>query len=195
MASVTWLLATGNQGKVVELAQILEPYGVHLKTLADLHLPPDCPETGQTFLENAIQKARTYQRDASMPVWADDSGLEIDALDGAPGIHSARFGGFPTHAEKRKHVLELLADTPSQKRSARFQCAAVFFDGTRVLSCQASLEGFIGFEERGSLGFGYDPIFCPSLDGPSMAEMDLNEKNRISHRGKAFWVLARAIFG
>jgi len=194
MAALNWLIATGNKGKLAELSRILKPFAVSLKTLADMKVPADCPETGETFLENAIQKARYYHTRAGIPVWADDSGLEIDALQGAPGIHSARFGGFPTHAEKRKHVLDLLADTPSESRSARFQCAAVFFDGHRFLSCQASLEGFIGFEERGDLGFGYDPIFHPNLDGPTMAEIEMSEKNRISHRGKAFWVLAQAIF-
>ncbi|MCB1041321.1 MAG: RdgB/HAM1 family non-canonical purine NTP pyrophosphatase [Acidobacteria bacterium] len=188
-----WLLASGNPGKLRELRQILKPYELELCSLADLGLLADAPETGNTFLENARQKAIYYFQWAKIPVVADDSGLEIDALNGAPGIHSARFGGFATHAEKRRYVLQLMADVEDEHRTGRFACAAVYFDGKNMLQSFATVEGYIGHEERGNKGFGYDPIFHPQWLGPTLAELDGDEKNAFSHRGKAFRELVRQV--
>lgn len=154
--------------------------------LKDLGITADSPESGNTFLENAMQKAAYYKGLTELPVLADDSGLEVDALNGMPGIHSARFGGFPTHAEKIRYLLDLLKDVPLEYRTARFHCAAVYYDGKRYLSAEADVEGYIGLEPVGDGGFGYDPIFHPRLEGPSMAQIDPVEKNRMSHRGQAF---------
>ncbi|MCB1053329.1 MAG: non-canonical purine NTP pyrophosphatase, partial [Acidobacteria bacterium] len=136
------LMATGNPGKVEELTALLAPFGVELVCLKDLALPADCPETGESFLENSKQKAFYYQRLSGLPVVADDSGLEVDALGGAPGIHSARFGGLETHMEKRRYLLDLLKSVEPEYRTARFCCAAVFFDGRTYLSAEATIEGF-----------------------------------------------------
>ncbi len=193
MDSLTWLLATRNQGKIRELRQLLAESPVRVIGLEDLGVSGESPETGETFLENAMQKAKFYFERAGVPALADDSGLEVDALNGAPGIHSARFGGLPTHAEKCRYLLDLLGETPQPYRSARFCCAAVYYDGRSFLSAHGSLEGFIGFEPIGDKGFGYDPIFHPSPDGPSAAQIELAEKNRISHRGKAFRALIALI--
>jgi len=193
MAELTWLLATGNRGKLRELHAILAPYGVDLVGLDDMQIAADSPETADSFLGNAIQKAQYYYRQAKCPVLADDSGLEVDALNGLPGIHSARFGGFETHAKKRRYLLDLLHGVESDYRSARFCCAAVYYDGRQIHQAQATVEGFITLEERGSGGFGYDPIFQCEWGGPTMAEIDAAEKHRLSHRGKAFRLLMERI--
>ena len=187
MSSLTWLLATHNQGKLRELRRVMAEYPIKIVCLDDLGIEDESPETGKTFVENALQKAMFYYKKAGgMPVLADDSGLEVDALNGAPGIHSARFGGFPTHAEKCAYLLGLLGDVDADYRTARFRCAAVYYDGTRSLDVQGSLEGYIGTQPIGDLGFGYDPIFHPELDGLSLGQIPMEEKNKISHRGKAF---------
>ena len=192
MGSIKWLLATHNKGKIKELRKILEPFPVDLKGLADMNIEADSPESGETFLENAKQKASYYYQIAKIAVLSDDSGLEVDAIGGAPGIYSARFGGLETHEEKVVYLLELLKDVPPEYRTARFHCAAVFYDGLRYLSAQGTIEGYISEQPQGDGGFGYDPVFQPELGGLTLAQIPMEEKNRISHRGKAFKDLIRA---
>jgi len=186
MDTLTWLLATHNRGKIAELERILADAPVRLIGLDEAGVAEESPESGRAFLENAMQKAVFYYDRVRRPTLADDSGLEVDALNGAPGVHSARFGGLPDHERKCQYLLSLLEQVEAPFRTARFCCAAVYYDGNRFLSAHGTLEGFIGFEPLGDGGFGYDPIFHPRLDGPSCAQLDMAEKNRISHRGKAF---------
>ena len=193
MGTIDWVLATHNSGKLRELNVILHPFPVRLRSLADLEIEEESPESGNSFLENAMQKAKFYYDLTGMPVLADDSGLEVDALNGAPGIHSARFGGFDTHAEKIDYLLDLIKDVPPEFRTARFQCTAVYFDGMRYISAQGGVEGYLGDAPVGDGGFGYDPIFYPEPDGLSFGQLDMETKNRISHRGKAFKSLIRAV--
>ncbi len=194
MADLTWLLATRNQGKIRELRRILEGTPVRIISLDSLGIEADCPETGTSFLENAKQKAAFYFQRAQVPVLADDSGLETDALDGAPGVFSARFGGFKTQQEKNTYLLELTDKVPDPYRTARFRCAAVYFDGKTWLSGEGTLEGVLGRFPIGDRGFGYDPIFYLRPEGPSLAQIHMGEKNRISHRGQAFKELLTAVF-
>lgn len=195
MGSITWLLATRNAGKLRELRAILATFPIEVVGLDDVGVTEEAPETGRTFLGNAMQKAYFYwnRHGRQLPVLADDSGLEVDALNGSPGIHSARFGGFASSAEKVDYLLGLMTDVPDEYRTARFRCAAVYFDGWRYLSAQQSLEGYLTFTPQGSDGFGYDPIFRVGENGPTLAEISLAEKNAISHRGKAFKELVRGV--
>lgn len=193
MGSIKWLLATRNLDKVRELRSILEPFPIELKSLDEQEITGESPETGDTFLENAMQKAAFYYQRSRLPVLADDSGLEVDALNGMPGIHSARFGGLKTHREKVDYLLALITEVPDQYRTARFNCAAVYYDGWRYVSAQGSLEGHLSETPQGEDGFGYDPIFRPFDGKLTMAQIPLAEKNKISHRGKAFKELVRAI--
>lgn len=195
MGSITWLLATRNQGKIRELSSILQPFPIQVVGLDDLGITEEAPETGFTFRENAMQKARFYWRrnPERLPVLSDDSGLEVDALNGMPGIHSARFGGLSTHEEKVKYLLGLMDNVPQGYRNARFSCAATYFDGWRYISAHGTLEGYLSEEPMGDGGFGYDPIFQPEEGGPTLAQITMEEKNNISHRGKAFRELVRAI--
>ena len=186
MDTLKWLLATGNPGKVRELRRLLTGYPIEIAGLESAGLPADCPESGDSFLENAKQKAGFYHLQSGMVTLADDSGLEVDYLDGRPGIYSARFGGLATHREKIDYLLSLMEGVEPPLRTARFCCAAVYFDGTTYHTSQATLEGFIRMAPEGDGGFGYDPIFSPTWAGATMAEIDLDLKNTLSHRGKAF---------
>ncbi len=181
--------ATGNEGKRAELAALLAPYGpVGILTLRDFpaYRPPE--ETGATFAENALLKARSAAAYAQIPALADDSGLAVDALGGAPGVRSARYGGEPENAAANNDKLLLaLADVADGKRRARFHAvlALALPDGREFLS-HGSVEGEILRESRGGGGFGYDPVFfLPGL-GKTMAELEMEEKNPLSHRGQAF---------
>ena len=193
---MTIWFATGNAHKRAELAAILPGHAI--KMPADAGIPFDPDETGSSFAENALIKARELHRLIAAagfpdPVIADDSGLCVDALGGRPGIHSARYGGDGSHklADRDRNALLLgeLGDRPN--RSARFVCAmALLFAGDRFFLVQETLEGELIAAERGQGGFGYDPIlFIPSL-GRTVAELSGEEKNRISHRGKAGRALA-----
>lgn len=193
MEPLKWLVATRNEGKVRELRRILNAFPLEFVSLQELGITEESPETGNSFRENAMQKAQFYHSLSGLTVVADDSGLEVDALNGLPGIHSARFGGFPTHAEKVAYLLGLMNDIPDDYRNARFKCAAVFYDGKEFLYSEGTIEGFIGRMPTGTQGFGYDPIFHPEWDGPSMAEIPIEQKNQISHRGKAFFTLVRSV--
>lgn len=188
------VLASGNEGKLRELARVLAPLGVELKSQAEFNVP-EVEETGLSFVENAIIKARAAAEHSGLPAIADDSGLEVDFLQGAPGIHSARYSGQGDAANNRK-LLTALGDLPAEQRSARFQCVLVYMrhalDPTPLV-CQASWEGRILFEPSGDNGFGYDPLFYVPDYQCSSAELPPQLKNRISHRAKASARLLEAL--
>jgi XTP/dITP diphosphohydrolase len=190
----TVVLASGNAGKLRELGEVLAPLGVTLRPQADFDVP-EVAETGLSFVENAIIKARAAARHSGLPAIADDSGLEVDHLNGAPGIYSARFSGAGDKANNTRLLLEL-GDTPRALRSARFQCVLVYMrhalDPTPLV-CQASWEGFILHEPRGDNGFGYDPLFYIPEHNCSSAQLPPELKNRISHRAKASALLFDAL--
>lgn len=182
------LLATGNQGKVKELQEMLK--GEDIKILSLSHFPEfkDVEETGLTFAENALIKARAACAFAGMITLADDSGLEVDALSGRPGVFSARFAGEPKNDERNNaKLLAEMKNVPEKQRTARFRCslAIVSPDGNEVLT-EGAVEGMILFDKRGTGGFGYDPLFYLSDLSKTMAELSLEEKNELSHRARAF---------
>jgi XTP/dITP diphosphohydrolase len=183
----TLLLATTNEHKLNEFRVIFRDLPFTLLSLRDLQIDLDVEETGTTFAENAILKARTYAQMADMLALADDSGLEIDALGGAPGIYSARFAGRETtYAERFRLLFARLQDMPLSERTARFRCAIALAEPsgyTRVV--EGAIEGLITDPPRGENGFGYDPIFLVPEFGKTTAELAPVEKNRISHRGRA----------
>ncbi|MDG2502575.1 MAG: RdgB/HAM1 family non-canonical purine NTP pyrophosphatase [Porticoccaceae bacterium] len=182
------VLASANAGKIKELQQMLGGLGVRIIPQTDLGIP-DIEETGLTFVENAILKARNAATLSNLPAIADDSGLEVDFLQGAPGIYSARFAGQGAGdmANKEK-LLQLMADVPTDQRSARYQTVIVYMrhgnDPTPII-CQGTWEGKIATESRGDQGFGYDPIFYVTETNCHAAELDKVTKNLLSHRGKA----------
>lgn len=188
------VLASGNAGKLRELGAVLAPLGVTLCPQAQFDVP-DVEEDGLSFVENALIKARAAARHSGLPAIADDSGLEVDYLNGAPGIYSARYSGAGDEANNALLLKELGGTTEAQ-RSARFQCVLVYMrhalDPTPLV-CQASWEGFILFEPKGENGFGYDPLFyVPDYDCSS-AQLPPETKNRISHRAKASTLLFEAL--
>lgn len=182
------IVATGNEGKMVEFRQILGDTDREFASLKDMDLQDiEIVEDGTTFEENAIIKAKAIMEVTGEMVLADDSGLEVDYLDKAPGIYSARYLGEDTpYTVKNNHIISLLEGAPEEKRSARFVCviACAFPDG-RVLTSRGTVEGQIGYEEKGENGFGYDPIFYVPEFGCTTAELSPEDKNKISHRGKA----------
>lgn len=184
------LFATGNEGKMREIRSILADTGAKILSMKEAGVSIDIEENGTTFEENALIKARAVSAaltEADSVVLADDSGLVIDALGGEPGIYSARYMGEDTsYDEKNTNLIERLEGIPDEKRTARFVCAiaAVMPDG-REFTVQAAIEGRIGYEQKGEGGFGYDPIFYVPEFGKTTAEMTAEEKNRVSHRGKA----------
>ena len=182
------VLASANAGKITELQQMLGGLGVKIIPQTDLDIP-DIEETGLTFVENAILKARNAAALSNLPAIADDSGLEVDFLRGAPGIYSARFAGENAGDKANKEkLLQLMADVPADQRSARYQTVIVYMrhgnDPTPII-CQGTWEGLIATESRGDQGFGYDPIFYVTETNCHAAELDKVTKNRLSHRGKA----------
>lgn len=180
------LVATTNRGKLGEIFPLLAGLPLEIQTLAD-YPPIAAPdETGVTFAENAAQKARFYANHTGSLTVAEDSGLEIDALGGAPGVHSARFGGDTTYPEKFALIEDQLRRIPSANRTARFVCALAVVDGKRVVfeACGV-VEGSIVPEARGTGGFGYDPIFYYPPFGCTLAEAG-ERKSSVSHRGQAF---------
>lgn len=181
------LLATTNHHKVDELRVIFATLPFTLSSLADIQLDMDVEETGTTFLENAELKARTYAQTSGMLSLADDSGLEIDALGGAPGVYSARFMGADTSYEERFHaILQQLQGLPQEQRTARFSCVISLAEPSGYCrSVEGVIEGVIADAPRGTNGFGYDPIFLLPELGKTTAELTPEHKNRISHRGLA----------
>lgn len=181
------IFATGNEHKMVEIREILGELPVEILSMKDVGIKADIVENGNTFEENALIKAKEVCKLAGEMVLADDSGLEIDYLNGEPGIYSARYMGEDTsYRIKNANLIERLEGVPDEKRTARFVCAiaAAFPDGT-VKTVRGTMEGRIGYEETGENGFGYDPIFYLPEYGCSSAELSMEEKNKISHRGKA----------
>ncbi len=181
------IFATKNEGKVREAQKILDSDKIELVTMTRAGINDDIVEDGTTFAENARKKAMEIMKISGLPAIADDSGLEIDFMDKKPGVYSARFMGHDTPYEfKNKKILEMMKDVPEEKRTARFVSAVCLAmpDG-RLIEEEGTIEGIIGYEIKGSNGFGYDPIFyIPELKKYS-AELSLEEKNLISHRGKA----------
>ena len=181
------IFATGNEGKMKEVRMILEDLGLPVLSLKDAGIAADVEENGTTFEENAQIKAKAIMEMTGALVLADDSGLEVDALNTEPGIYSARYMGHDTSYHiKNQNIIDRLEGKVGEERSARFVCAiaAAFPDG-RVLTTRGTMEGQIGYEEKGENGFGYDPIFYLPEYQCYSAELSLEEKNKLSHRGKA----------
>ena len=181
------LFATENEGKMKEIRQILGDMDVEIQSLREAGIHGDIEENGETFEENAAIKAREIARLTDAIVLADDSGLEVDYLGKEPGVHSARYMGYDTsYRIKNQSILDRLQGVPEEQRTARFVCAiaAALPDGGLLYS-RGTIEGIIGYEERGEGGFGYDPIFFLPEYGCSTAELTMEKKNELSHRGKA----------
>ena len=184
------VFATGNPAKLVEIREIVKDLGIEVVTMKEEGFTGEIDETGTTFMENALIKARTVAKalgEVTEVTMSDDSGLVVDALGGEPGIYSSRWMGEDTSYHiKNKAIVDRLGDLPAEKRTARFVCAmaCVFPDG-RELTVEEAFEGIIGWEEKGPNGFGYDPIFYLPERGCTSAELSHEEKNAISHRGKA----------
>lgn len=186
LPGATLVLATGNSGKLAEIAELLAPFGLAVKTQAEFGITPP-EETGLSFIENAILKARHAARASGLPALADDSGLEVDALNGRPGIHSARFAQQGDDAANNRKLLQALAGHEGE-RYARFCCALALLrhaDDPMPLIASGRWEGRILEAPRGDNGFGYDPLFLPNGLQQSAAELDKAEKNRLSHRAQA----------
>ncbi|MET0052852.1 MAG: RdgB/HAM1 family non-canonical purine NTP pyrophosphatase [Candidatus Thiodiazotropha sp.] len=190
------VLASNNAGKVREINQLLAQEQITVVPQKEFEIP-DAVEDGLSFVENAIKKARHAARLSGLPAIADDSGIEVDALNGAPGIYSARFAGPGASDEANlQKLLADLAQVPESDRSARFQCLMVYMrhaeDPTPII-CQGTWEGRILFEPAGENGFGYDPVFYVSTHDCSSAQLDPETKNSLSHRGQALQKLMRAL--
>lgn len=185
------IFATGNQGKMREIKQIMADMDVEVVSMKEAGIFIDIEENGTTFEENALIKARAIAQEANAIVLADDSGLEVDFLDKAPGVLSARYMGENTPYEiKNAHILELLKEVQGNARSARFVCAiAAVFPDSREFTTYATIEGEIAHKSAGENGFGYDPIFFVPKFGKTTAELTPEEKNKISHRGKALTMM------
>lgn len=186
------IFATGNENKMREIREILAGRGYEILSMKEAGIDIDVEENGKTFSENALIKARAISKASGELVLADDSGLEIDALGGEPGIYSARYMGHETsYVEKNNNLIQRLEGVPDEKRTARFVCAmaAVFPDGREEVVV-GTMEGRIGYEIAGENGFGYDPIFYLPEYGKTSAEISPEEKNAISHRGKALRAIA-----
>lgn len=189
------IFATGNEGKMKEIRLLLEDLGVKILSLKEAGIHLEIQENGTTFEENAVIKARAVMEETGTLVLADDSGLEIDYLNGEPGVYSARYLGEDTsYRIKNQNLIDRLRGVPEEKRTARFVCviAAVFPDG-RILTTRGTIEGIIGYEERGDGGFGYDPIFWLPEYGCSTAELSMEKKNELSHRGKALSAMKKEL--
>lgn len=179
--------ATKNKGKLEEIAQILAQFPYDVVSMAQAGVKDDIEETGSSFEENALIKAMSVWRITGETVLADDSGLEVDYLGGAPGVHSARYAGpRATDEDKNNKLLDALSGVPADKRTARFVCAiAVVFPDGRSVMARGTCEGIIAFDSKGDYGFGYDPLFYIPEHGLTLAQMDSDIKNKLSHRGKA----------
>lgn len=181
------VLATNNQHKLAEFRHMCEPFGLQILSLADLQLDIDVEETGTTFAENAVIKAEAIMKLTGLAVFADDSGLEVDSLAGAPGVYSARYAGVHgDDAANNAKLLAALANVPADQRQARFVCEIAYAQpGVATQTFRGTCEGTIAFAERGATGFGYDPLFIPEGYEASFAELGADIKNQLSHRAKA----------
>ncbi len=189
------IFATGNENKMREIREILDGKGYEILSMKEAGIDIDVVEDGKTFSENALIKARAICKASGELVLADDSGLEIDALGGEPGIYSARYMGHDTsYVEKNNNLISRLEGVPDEKRTARFVCAmAAVFPNGREEVVVGTMEGRIGYEIAGENGFGYDPIFYLPEYGKTSAEISPEEKNAISHRGKALRAIAELL--
>jgi XTP/dITP diphosphohydrolase len=189
------IVATRNKGKVREIRKALEGLGLKIYALYDFSNVPEIEEDGKSFIENALKKARFYSKYFRKLTIADDSGLEVDRLKGLPGIYSARYAGEgASNRENNQKLLSELKGVQLSKRGARFKCAiAMVSQDGREAVAEGSCKGRIGFKEVGKNGFGYDPLFILPQYGRTMAQLTLEEKNRISHRGKALKNLRKII--
>lgn len=189
------VLASSNKGKVKEFSELLAGRDITVVPQSDFAVP-DADETGLTFVENAILKARNAAAHTGLAAIADDSGLEVDYLNGAPGIYSARYAGDGGSEANNIKLLEALADVATEQRGARFQCVLVYLrhadDPTPVI-CQGTWEGRILANQQGEAGFGYDPLFWVSEESCSAAELSAERKNELSHRGQALRCLLKAL--
>lgn len=190
------VLATANKGKVAELSQMLAPYQLHIVPQTELGVS-DADETGLSFIENAILKARHASLATGLPAIADDSGLAVDALGGAPGIYSARYAGeAATDAANIDKLLKALAQVPKAQRTAQFHCVLVYLrhaEDPTPLVCHGVWHGEITFERSGEQGFGYDPVFFVPGENCTSAELSRERKQQLSHRGKALTLLLQQL--
>lgn len=208
MTTRALLLATRNRGKLAELQALLAPLGYEVKCLDDVPEVPPVDEDGDTFEHNAIEKARQTAVAAGMATLADDSGLVVDALGGAPGVWSARYAGpDATDADNNARLLQALSDVPDAERGARFVAVlalclppdapgfrtAIGIDAPLVRTFRGTLEGRIAHAARGDQGFGYDPLFVPDGETQTLAQLGQAQKNRISHRARATAALCEAL--
>ena len=199
------IFATANQDKLQEIRMILDDLGVSVISLKEAGITTDIVEDGKTFEDNAIIKARTIMEETGKITLADDSGLEVDFLNKEPGVYSARYCGRDTsYRIKNRNILERLTDVPDEKRSARFVCAVALaipagclpgVDKDTIETVRGTMEGRIGYEEKGEHGFGYDPIFYLPECGCYSGELLPERKNEISHRGKALRMMKKVLEG
>lgn len=189
------VFATTNEGKVKEIKEILEGFPVEVVSMKEMNITTDIEENGTTFEENSLIKAREISKLTGLPALADDSGLEVDYLNGEPGIYSARYLGKDTdYNYKNNYIIDRLKEAEDKERSARFICviSLVLPDGREFVK-KGVMEGRIGYEIKGENGFGYDPIFYLPEYGKTSAELSSDEKNKISHRGKALRAMKEVI--
>jgi non-canonical purine NTP pyrophosphatase, rdgB/HAM1 family len=189
------VFATTNEGKVKEIKEILGDFPIEVVSMKEMGITADIEENGATFEENSLIKARALVKLTGLPALADDSGLEVDYLNGEPGIYSARYLGRDTDYDyKNNYIIDKLSGAKGEERSARFVCviSLVLPDGREFVE-RGVVEGLIGYEQKGENGFGYDPIFYLPEYGKTSAELPPEEKNRISHRGKALTAMKKLI--
>mgnify|MGYP000482354576 CR=1 FL=1 len=190
------VLASGNKDKVREINQILARFDISVLPQSDFNIT-EVEETGLTFVENALLKARHAAGQSGLPAIADDSGIEVDALKGEPGIYSARYAGVDASDEDNlKKLLQALQDVPEEKRTARFQCLMVYMrhaNDPTPLICQGTWEGIITREPQGENGFGYDPVFYVPEHNCTSAQLPAERKNQLSHRGQALRLLVKQL--
>lgn len=190
------VVATGNKGKLNEISQLLAPLGIQVRGQKEFNIP-EIEETGLTFVENAILKARNTCAHTGKPALADDSGIEVDALNGVPGIYSARYAGVgASDAANVEKLLTALSDVPDAQRTARFQCVMVYLrhaDDPTPLICQGTWEGRVALQPAGDNGFGYDPVFWVPQHDCTAAQLPPAIKNSLSHRGQALQAFLTAL--
>ena len=189
------VFATANEGKVKEIKEILKDFPIEVVSMKEMGITADIEEDGTTFEENSLIKARALSKLTGLPALADDSGLEVDYLNGEPGIYSARYLGRDTDYDyKNNYIINKLSEAQDKERSARFVCviSLALPDGREFVE-RGVVEGLIGYEQKGENGFGYDPIFYLPEYGKTSAELSPEEKNKISHRGKALSAMKKLI--
>jgi XTP/dITP diphosphohydrolase len=184
------ILATTNKGKVTEIKELLKGYDYEVLSLNEAGINTDIEENGKSFEENSLIKAKAVHNLTGGMVAADDSGIEIDFLNGGPGIYSARFLGNMDYARRNNGIVAFMEGIPDEYRSCRFRCVASLVTDTCSIAFHGTIEGKIAYKPEGEKGFGYDPIFYLPEYGCTLAELDPEIKNRISHRSRAFSLLA-----